>query len=199
VVGGRTLENKTLPYHHKRQCLYTVAIIDRSGLECYGGGMKKAQEEPSSKPPKRRMGVLRRFSRLPGTLLGIKRALDDLVLVLGASLEAQQQLGSAIERLEALERSRAQFEAEMDGLVLKAEGKFRAANNAEARARTLKGSRERNSDPLAEDGEHEETEGRHAGGDDDAAPSEADRLLGVRMAVASTNKTLAQRAKFGVR
>ena len=111
----------------------------------------------------------------------------------------QKEHGPAIERLEALELSRHKFEAMCEGLLLKAEGKLRAANNSEARERQLRKSYEHLFDPLAEDGEPPEAPAPDPIREDDATPSEADRLLGMRMVMASTNKTVAQRAKFGVR
>ena len=108
-------------------------------------------------------------------------------------------MGPAVERLEALELSRHQFEAKCEGLLLKAEGKLRAANNAEARERALRRSYEHLIDPLLDPGDQPEAPARNADGKDDAAPSEEERLQAMRLDVAPSNKTLAQRAKFGVR
>ena len=118
---------------------------------------------------------------------------------LGALCEIQKELGPSIERLEKLELSHHQFEAMCEGLLQKAEGKLRAANNAEARERANKRSYEHLLDPLAEDGVTGEAPGGDSVLTDHAAPSEAERLQAMRMVVAPNNKTLAQRAKFGVR
>ena len=108
-------------------------------------------------------------------------------------------MGPAVERLEALELSRHQFEAKCEGLLLKAEGKLRAANNAEARERVLKKTYEHLVDPFPEESEPAEALARDPSANHDAAPSEAEGLSPVRLDVAPSNKTLAQRAKFGVR
>ena len=84
------------------------------------------------------------------------------------------------------------------GLLQKAEGKLRAANNAEARERANKKSYEHLLDPLAEIGDEPET----AAGDPDSgnhgAPSEAQGMPPVRADVALSPKARAQRAKWGV-
>ena len=143
--------------------------------------------------------VLRPISRLVAALQGVTGELRAVSVGLADLRVAYDKQGPAIERLEHLELSRHQFEAMCEGLLQKAEGKWRAANNAEARERANKKSYEHLLDPLAEDGEQPETS-RGPVLPDDAPPSEEDRLLGMRMALASTNpKALAQRAKFGVK
>lgn len=82
---------------------------------------------------------------------------------------------------------------------MKAEGKLRAANNAEARERANKRSYEHLLDPLDEIGLAPEAAGRHPDSGNDAPPSEAERVSALRLDVAPSLKTLAQRAKFGVR
>jgi len=159
--------------------------------------MKNAQQEISPKLRKRPMGVLRRFSRLPFTLTRLVGALRDLVDVLTAALHQQQEAGNAIKRLEALELSRNLFEAEMRGLVMEAEGKFRAANNSEARERALKKSYARLADPLDEESAEVEAAPGNPDSGDNGAGSEAERLHAMRLDVAPTNpKELAIRAKF---
>jgi len=139
------------------------------------------------------------FRALSATIQRLSDELNCVGNVLSDMRAAQQELGPARERLEALELSRARFEAEMNGLLLQAEGKFKAANNAEARERQLKKSYERETDPLAtESPEREETHGALVLSDD-AEARERDRLQAMRLVVEPTNKTLAQRAKFGVR
>jgi len=129
----------------------------------------------------------------------IAERLQRLEVVLLEVVRLQQELGPAGDRLDNLERERAQFQAEIEGLLLRADGKLRAANNSEARERQLKKSYERLVDTVDEPGDAEKAR-RHSDSSDDGAPSEEDRVLGMHMAVASTNKkTLAQRAKFGVK
>jgi len=59
---------------------------------------------------------------------------------LHALVKLYQTVGPAEDRLTALERSRAQFEADVQGLLQKADGKLKAANNSEARERTMRKS-----------------------------------------------------------
>ena len=145
------------------------------------------------------MTVFRVFSRFLAVTERIEDALSSLNNTLDKLCQTQRAQGPAVERLAALELSRSQWEAECEGLLLKAEGKLRAANNAEARERALRKTYEHLIDPLAEDGEQAEASGRNAHPGHDAPPSEDDRLQAVRLDVAPSNKTLAQRAKFGVR
>jgi len=143
--------------------------------------------------------VFRAFSRLLAVTERIEDALSSLNATLEKLCQVQQDQGPATERLEVLELSRHQWEAMCEGLLQKAEGKLRAANNAEARERANKKSYEHLLDPLAEVGDEPEAATRNADRDDDAAFSEAQRLSALRLDVAPSPKTLAQRAKFGVR
>lgn len=122
-----------------------------------------------------------------------------LSAALRALCKAQEETGPAIGRLDALERAHHQFEALCEGLLMKAEGKLRSANNAEARTRADKKSYEHLLDPLPEDGVEviQTTAGPVRVHDD--PPSEEERVSALRLDVAPSNKTLAQRAKFGVR
>jgi len=126
-------------------------------------------------------------------------AIRELTAQLAALGHIQQEQGPATERLEALELSRHQFEAECEGLLQRAEGKLRAANNAEARERANKKSYEHLLDPLAEVGDEPEAEARRPDSGNDVPTSEEERLSAMRLAVALSPKQLAQRAKFGVR
>jgi len=143
--------------------------------------------------------VFRAFSRLVAALEEITRSCGTLCVELAELSAAQNAQGPAIERLEALELSRHQWEAMCEGLLQKAEGKLRAANNAEARERANKRSYEHLIDPLDEVGDQPEAPARGPHSEIDAAPSEEERVHALRLDVAPTNKTLAQRAKFGVR
>jgi len=143
--------------------------------------------------------VLRPISRLVSALQGVKTELREVSKTLTMLWQVQQASGPATERLDALERSHHQFEARCEGLLLKAEGKLRSANNAEARTRADKKSYEHLVDPLAEDGEQPEApHGTYVLGDD-APPGEAERLQALRLDVAPSPKELVKRAKFGVR
>ena len=134
------------------------------------------------------MPIFRRFSRLVEAIEAVGISLERLA-------KAQEDVAPAIVRLDALELSRHQFEAMMEGLFLKAEGKLKAASNAEARERQLKKSYERNLDPLDPDGE----EGPEPAAvlQLNAASSEEERLSAMRLDVAPNHKTRALMYKFG--
>lgn len=114
--------------------------------------------------------------------------------VLRAIADMQREAGPAMDRVEALELSRHQFEAEIQGVLLEAEGKRSAAANAEARTRTMKKSYEKQLDPFNVDSEQAEdsiVQGRHA------PPSEEEGMLPVHLDLApSDSKAYALRAKF---
>ncbi len=143
--------------------------------------------------------MFRPFSRLLAGLDGLQTAVNSLGYEVSKLIQAQRAQGPATERLEALELSRHQFEAMCEGLLQKAEGKLRAANNAEARERANKKSYEHLLDPLAEDGVEPEAPVRHPDSVDYGPSGEAERMSALRLDVAANPKTLAQRAKFGVR
>lgn len=128
------------------------------------------------------------------------RDLVEAIQALGDTLNGlarlQEELGPARDRLDALERSRHQFEAECEGMLLKADGKLKAANSAEQRERQLKKANERLSlefDPAGEEGTDGETVLPN-----DAARGEAPGLPPVRLALAPNNKTHAMRSKWGL-
>jgi len=143
--------------------------------------------------------VFRPISRLIAALQGLKAELRCVTVALSDLYRAYVDQGPALDRLQALEASRHQFEAMCEGLLLKAEGKLRAATNAEARERANKKSYEHLIDPFPEDGVEPEPEAPFKLLSDDAARSEAERVQALRLDVAPNNKALAQRAKFGVR
>ena len=79
-------------------------------------------------------------------------SVEKLTGTLVAVAEIQQEHGPAVDRLDALELGRIAWEAECEGLLLKADGKLKAANNAEARERQLKRSRDKR-DPFEDNGD----------------------------------------------
>ena len=122
-------------------------------------------------------------------------ALQQLVLIIQKLVQVQEALGPAAERLDALELSRHQFEAEIAGTLLKAEGKLKAANNAEARERQLKRSYER----IVDEGVVESEPGPQGGeivGPLHAEPGEVEGVPPLRLDVAPNNKAHALRAKW---
>lgn len=130
-------------------------------------------------------------------------AIGELVSVLGelagALVEivaAHKGLGPAIDRLQELELSRARFEADIQGMLLKAEGKFKAATAAEARERQLKRSYEKDLDPFPEGGDRASSEAQEGIRQFDDAISEGERLQALRLDVAPNNKAHALRAKW---
>jgi len=143
--------------------------------------------------------VLRPFRRLVAAMQGLRNVLRDISGELTRLRQLQQEAGPATERLDALERDRHQFEAMCEGLLMKAEGKLRSANNAEARTRADKRSYQNLLDPLDEDGELLAEKARHPDSGNDVPAGEAERLSALRLDVAPSPKALAQRAKFGVR
>jgi len=134
--------------------------------------------------------IFREFRRLSA-------AVEQLVEVLGKLVQMQREAGPALDRLAALELSRHHFEAEIEGRVLKADGKFKAAMNAEARERQLKRSYERQLDPGFEDIEQTTAE-RPEFRPVDAEAGEKEGVPALRLDVAPTGKALAIRAKFGM-
>jgi len=92
--------------------------------------------------------VFRDFRRLLGVFEGIGATLTELVTLLRAD-------EGMADRLTKLEDHRRSWEADIEGVLLKAEGKLAASNNAEARTRTMKRHAERLADPLDIDGEGE--------------------------------------------
>lgn len=129
---------------------------------------------------------------------GFRRFLE-AILALVAAVEsltkAQGSAAPAIGRLEALELSRHQFEAQMEGLYLKAEGKAKAAANAEARERQLKKSYEANLDSFDSDGEA--GSGKSPILPDDVEASAEERMHSLRLDMAPDPKAAAVSAKWG--
>ena len=123
-------------------------------------------------------------------------AIKALTDVLAALNETQRQLGPALDRLEALEHSRHHFEAECEGMLLKADGKLKAASSAEQRERQLSKANQRLNlefDPASEEGTEPATVLP-----DDAPGGEAPRVPAVRLALATNDKTHAVRTKWGI-
>ena len=139
----------------------------------------------------RALVVFQGFRRLVDAIQALAAALMELT-------EIQRQLGPALNRLDELERHRTHFEAHCEGTLLKAEGKLKAAHSAEQRERQLKKTNERTAESFDLEGDPQPERGTDVLFDD-AKRSETERVSPVRVAVAPTNKTVAQRAKFGVR
>ena len=134
------------------------------------------------------MKAFRWFTRLTEGIEELGRALERIARL-------QEELGPALDRIEVLERTRHQFEAECEGMLLKADNTLKAARNAESRERHLKKANERLADPLAEAGEEEAERDVFPGY---VAPGEGAAVPPVRLALATNNKAHAVRAKFGI-
>ena len=132
-------------------------------------------------------------------LLGFRRLLEAIQALtesLTALTDVQRQLGPALDRLEALERSRIHFEADVEGMLLKADGKLKAATSAEQRERQLKKANDKAADTF-----DFETEVEPDGGalrSRDAPPGEEEGVPAMRVALASNNKAHAVRTKWGI-
>jgi len=139
--------------------------------------------------------MFRTFRTFVGAIESLAGSVRGLVIALAHDVEQRAEAGGALERLEALERTRSMWEAEMEALVLKAEGKLKASNNSEARARTMVRHYEKEFDPLDPDRDEVE-DGIPAG----YAPAGAEeRLHAMPESVAvEPKKALATRVKFGV-
>jgi len=133
--------------------------------------------------------IFQGFRRLVEAIQALASALESLARIQG-------ELGPALDRLESLERTRHQFEAECEGMLLKADGKLKAAASAEARERQLKKANDRLADPFREDGEEGAEPTPVQPGY--VTTSEAEGLPPVRMALAPNNKAHVVRAKFGI-
>ena len=142
--------------------------------------------------------MFERFRRLLAAQDKIAVSLLEIATSLTDLADVQREAGPAMERLKALELSREQWEATCEGLLLKAEGKLRAANNAEARERALRRTYEHLIDPLVEVGVEAETPGRDLESNHDAGGGEAEGVPPVRVDVAPSDKTLRLRRKYGV-
>jgi len=149
----------------------------------------------------RTLTIFRGFRQLLDGLNAIASQLAALTTSQRELIEIQREIGPALDRVDALELSRHQFQAEIEGILLRAEGKLKAASNAEARERQLKKSYEKQLlDPFDGDGEQgeqgartQEEALRHL----DAAASETGEVHPVHLDLAPNNKADALRAKWG--
>lgn len=123
-------------------------------------------------------------------------ALDHATDAILRYLSYLEQDGGLVERVELLERDRAQFEVDVEGMLLKAEGKLKAANNSEARERTMRNHAERLSDPFSDEVEAELPEGAGFLPISDAPGGPEEGVQPMHMAVEIPDKEHALRLKF---
>jgi len=137
------------------------------------------------------------FRRLLAAVEGGQKALED---VRGVLLHASERVADAAalqERIEDLELSRAKWEAELEGLVLKAESTLKASNNSEARTRTMKKSYAHLIDHGESFGSSEvETELERQLQDRDAEVVPEEGMQRLHLDVAPGGKVLATQWKF---
>lgn len=134
------------------------------------------------------MLIFRGFRRLVEAIEALVNCLRDLASI-------QREAGPALERLDTLELSRHRFEAQVEGILLKAEGKLKAASNAEARERQLKRSYESHLlDPIVSDSQEGTEEGRVL--PVDVAGSQEEGMQPLRVGLAPNSKAHAVRAKW---
>ena len=93
--------------------------------------------------------VLRDFRRVADAIERLAATHSQVV----RAQPSDRRLDELEELVVKLELDRARWEVETEGVLLKAEGKLKAANNAEARTRTMKRSYEKLIDPFDPDGE----------------------------------------------
>ena len=137
-------------------------------------------------------GILRAFRQLLDALVGAVVALEHSVHELA---RVQQEAGPAVARLDALELSRHQFEAECAGALLEAKGKLKGALSSEARERHMIKQSEKDADPFSENGEEVAEAGR-AVQPNHAPAGEAERVPALRLDVAAGGKTSALMHKW---
>lgn len=143
--------------------------------------------------------MFRVFRRLVAALESTENELRGLVVAVLALCTSYDEQGPAVHRLDALELNQRKFHAECEGLLLSAEGKLRAANNAEARERANKRSYQHVIDAFDEDGDPPESRARNPDSGNDVATGEAEGVHPLHLDVAPTDQEIAKRAKFGLR
>jgi len=82
--------------------------------------------------------MFRTLRLLPETLQSLTNALNRVAGLIQENTQHLQDGGGLADRMDALDLGRAKWEAELEALVIKAQGQYRSAANAEERARTMK-------------------------------------------------------------
>lgn len=142
------------------------------------------------------------FKRLPGALQEIATTLRRACELLSSLLEHLDTDGSAEERLSALERSRTQWEAQVEAEILSSDSKYKQARAAEERARGMMQRAEKLQESVGELEEGEEDipqeyldlirQSHGAGGEEEAVQS-----MPANVGRAPTRKDRAKAAKWG--
>lgn len=142
--------------------------------------------------------MFRGFNRALDALERIATSLATLSRARGEQLESGADVGPFLGRLDELERSRAVWEAEIEALLIKAEGTFKGARNAEERTRHMVKAGDDGTEDGASNGESELIEALQrqllaANG----GPGEGEGVPPVREDVGLSGKGWAQRMKYG--
>jgi len=135
------------------------------------------------------MSILRDFRRVADALERLAATQAQAV----RSQPAEGRLSELEELVRELEHDRSRWEAEMEAVLMKAEGKLHATLNAESRTRTMKKSYEKHLDPF--DLDRDEVEAPVPAGD--VPPGQEEEVYDVPVGVAPLNsKAKAVRAKW---
>jgi len=133
--------------------------------------------------------VLKDFSRLVAGVQSLARSISEMV-------ELQSMQGPASDRLDALEMSRARFEAEMEALLMSSDNKLKAAKNAEQRERHQRKAYEEQLDPFDPDSQEGIQEGRLELPLPHDPPGQAEGLQPLPVGLETNDKKHALNAKF---
>ena len=138
------------------------------------------------------MGVLKDFRRAADALERLAAGQTHFVRAQEDTRIGETRLRELEKLVTDLDLERGRWEADVEATLLKAEGKLQAANNAEARTRTMKKAYEKFVDPFDPEGEEIEA----AVLPDDAERGEEEGVPALRLDVAENNKAQALRAKW---
>jgi len=129
-------------------------------------------------------------------ILGLAHVVNSLKTVLSDDLAERREGGNALDRIEALESTRAAWEAEVEATLLKSDSTLRSAKNAESRARTMLKHAETFTDGFDPDSDgSQEVNGTPVPtGYVDAGPEQG--VLPMRVGLEADPKQIAVRAKF---
>jgi len=136
--------------------------------------------------------MLRWFRDLLAVMQAMVVAVVSVEKVVARGLEDLAADNRLLGRVEELELSRGIWEAGIEADVLKAQGKLQAANNAEARARTMG----RHAERFLMDGDPEGQEGSEAVRAGDDAPGAAEGVYPLPVGLETDPKQIALRHKF---
>jgi len=155
-------------------------------------GRSASANRSPQEPASLMFAILRDFRSSLGALVVEIQLLNNLLRDLART---QQEAGPALDRIAALELNRHQFEAECEGMLLKADGKLKAAMASEARERQIKKANDRLADPFADEGE-EAAEAARAVQPNHVEAGKAEGLYAMHLDVATDRKAAAVNAKW---